>query len=367
MKRNRLLPMATVFCTVLFFSGCDLTGSDTSESTPVTVPDGTILITDLKTTSMTLFWTAAGGSGTLKYRAYYSESDNIGTVEEMKMNGIAVDDNWTTEPSAAVTDLTKDKTYYFNVMVTNEAGSTAAYTERTKATPSVNDTIAPHREDIFISENPGGLFVQIENCRDNETAGYDLQFLIYYSEADNMNTLEEAKANGSACGTWTTAVSLKEDGDASLSVSKPDAGKYYIAAIIRDEAGNETLDSLSKAITITNDSPLTDRTITASKENNTVTLTWIPVPPPATDSIMNYLICYSDTGEKVESIENALVAEDEIIQLSQLTGNASSYTTPGLTAGETYYFNVIVQINSKENSSIFMDIYSPVSVTIDSE
>lgn len=99
---------------------------------PIPGNSGTITVSDIGSTSVTLFWTKANDSKTqqsdLLYRVYISESENIDTVENIKDNGIPVDDWETDIESKLVDDLDPCTTYYFNLLVKNNDDIESAYT-----------------------------------------------------------------------------------------------------------------------------------------------------------------------------------------------------------------------------------------------
>ena len=106
--------------------------SITYDITAPTVSDGTITISNVATTSLTLSWSKATDSASaqadLQYKVYYSESDNIDTVENIEENGTAPE-GWTTDIATKdVTGLTAATNYYFNLIVRDEAGIKTAYT-----------------------------------------------------------------------------------------------------------------------------------------------------------------------------------------------------------------------------------------------
>ncbi|GAB6991919.1 S-layer homology domain-containing protein [Paenibacillus pini] len=97
---------------------------------PVPGNDGIITATTVNDTTINLKWTHAGDpmfdSNTLLYRVYQSDSDNIGTLEDIG-NGIPLS-HW--EPGIQTMDvpnLNWGQTYYFNVVVQNQEHATAIY------------------------------------------------------------------------------------------------------------------------------------------------------------------------------------------------------------------------------------------------
>ncbi len=108
----------------------------------VTAPEpgngGVITVPDIQARELTLNWTkamdnASAESG-LEYLAYYSTSNNIDTVANIEANGTAVGSFETNINSKVITGLTEETTYYFNIIVKDEAGNKSAYTTVTETT-----------------------------------------------------------------------------------------------------------------------------------------------------------------------------------------------------------------------------------------
>lgn len=95
--------------------------------------NGGIITIDNKTkSSVNLKWTIAtddtDSADVLQYRVYYSVGNNIGSVTDMKTNGAAFGEYTANIDGCEVTGLSSDTTYYFNVMVKDQAGNEGAYT-----------------------------------------------------------------------------------------------------------------------------------------------------------------------------------------------------------------------------------------------
>lgn len=108
-----------------------------SNTAPTPANSGTITISNLASTSLTLNWTKANDSGTggeyvtpqsnLQYKVFQSTSNNISTVDTAETNGTVIQ-NWTSDiNSFNVTGLTAGTTYYFNVLVRDEHGNRGVY------------------------------------------------------------------------------------------------------------------------------------------------------------------------------------------------------------------------------------------------
>lgn len=106
---------------------------------PVPGNGGILSFPDTDSNSTTLSWTKAvdnvSAESTLNYKVFLSTSDNIDTVANAESNGATVQD-WTSDINTVpVTDLTSGTTYYFNVLVRDEAENINIYISNSK-TPS---------------------------------------------------------------------------------------------------------------------------------------------------------------------------------------------------------------------------------------
>nr|HXK77933.1 hypothetical protein [Oscillospiraceae bacterium] len=108
------------------------------DTTAPTVTDKTIAASDLTATGVTLSWNKAtddtSAQTALEYLVYQSSSDNLDTVEHIEANGAAVGSYAADIATKDVTDLTTGTTYYFNVIVKDEAGNKTCYTANSVTT-----------------------------------------------------------------------------------------------------------------------------------------------------------------------------------------------------------------------------------------
>lgn len=92
---------------------------------------GTISYSDVTRNTLTLSWTGATDAITadsdLQYRVYQSTNSAMDSVSDVEANGTALGDYTANSTGRSVTGLTPDTTYYFNVIVRDEAGNKAVY------------------------------------------------------------------------------------------------------------------------------------------------------------------------------------------------------------------------------------------------
>jgi len=211
-------------------------------SAPTVGDSGTILAFDLLKTEVTLLWTKATDETTsvanLQYLVYMSTGNNIDTIANIEANGTGIGTFAANISTRIITPLTANTTYYFNIVVKDELGNKAAYTMKQILT--LNNS-AP----LTMSGSTQYTLVQILNltatsvnptwlaASDETTAQADLQYLVYYSTGNNIDTVANMEANGTAVGTY--AVNITNKSVTGLS----NGTRYYVNLIVKDEAGNK--------------------------------------------------------------------------------------------------------------------------------
>lgn len=170
----------------------DNTGSNVTDTvtkdTVAPVPGTGPAASGITQTSIDLNW--AEGSDTitfqnsLQYKVVSSLTDNLNTVEDT--NGAAVVQDWTTNAlSATASSLTPSTTYYFNVLIRDEAGNTALYT-------AVNATTA--------NPFPLGYVARwgFDGNANDELGNYNLFGPVSYNDADFKVGTYSLVLNGSS-------------------------------------------------------------------------------------------------------------------------------------------------------------------------
>lgn len=104
---------------------------------PLPGNSGTITASNVSWTSLTLNWTRASDNvshwSDLTYKVFRSGTPNISTATDAEANGTVILD-WAADISGtAVLGLLPSNTYYFNVVVRDEAANAAAYTMLSQA------------------------------------------------------------------------------------------------------------------------------------------------------------------------------------------------------------------------------------------
>lgn len=106
---------------------------------PVAGSSGTVTVTGVSSSGLTLNWTKAtdntDAQSALQYRVYQSGSNNITGVTNAETNGTALGSGYSTDINTlAVTGLSASTPYYFTVIVKDAAGNKTAYTTATQTT-----------------------------------------------------------------------------------------------------------------------------------------------------------------------------------------------------------------------------------------
>ncbi len=297
---------------------------------------------------MTVNWTAGSddtsAQADLEYLVYYSTSDNIDTAANAVSNGTAAGSFSANISSKAVSGLTGSTTYYFNVLVKDEAGNTTAYTSSSETTSAAGDSTAPTAGGSgvlsFSSVNSSSLTVNWTAGTDNVTAQANLQYLVYYSASNNIASVSNAETNGTAVGSYSSNITTKAVTGLSASTT------YYFNVIIKDEAGNKTAYTTnSQATSAAGDSTAPTAggsgVLSFSSVNSSgLTVNWtVGTDNVTAQANLQYLLYYSTSN----NIAAASTAEANGTAVGAYVSNIATKSVTGLSASTTYYFNVIVK------------------------
>jgi hypothetical protein len=310
-------------------------GPDTTA--PIVGNSGVITKANVTGTSLDLNWTKATDSvsvqSQLQYLAYYSLNSAMNSVANIEANGTAVGFYTVNINTKSIADLTSGSTYYFNVIVKDEAGNKAAYTQVSQTFDATNPTVG--NSGIITKTNVTGTSLDLNwtKATDDVTAQANLQYLAYYSLNSSMTSVANIEANGTAVGTYTADINTKP-------ISGLTSGStYYFNVIVKDEVGNKAAyaqvsQDLDGTAPVVGNSGI----ITTSGVGQTgVTLNWTK----ATDAVsaqanLQYLAYYStsSTFDSVSEVEAGTA-------VGTYTADINTKPVTGLTVETTYYFNVI--------------------------
>ena len=303
---------------------------------------GEILTTVAGTTQINLSWSYGNDDVTaqadLEYLGYYSTSNNISTVIQCEENGTALGLYAANINSVQVTNLTPNTNYYFNVVIKDVAGNKSAYN-------IVNDTTeidyppTPGESGEILTTVAG--FTQINlswtYATDDLTPQADLEYLVYYSTSDNITTVNECEANGTAFGSFAANINSKQVTGLTISTN------YYFNIVVKDGMGFKNAYNTVNDTTDTDypPSPGNSGVISSTYTGiSQVNLSW----DYATDDFspqanLKYLVYYSDS----DNIATLSQCETNGTPVGSFTENMNSKSVNGLTSGTTWYFNIVVK------------------------
>ncbi len=292
-------------------SGGSSSGGKTRDTTAPTSGNGGVLsYSDVTVSSVTVNWIEStdnrSSQDDLEYLVYYSTEDTIQTVADVvygtKVGAYTADINL-----KKVTGLTEDTTYYFNVIVKDEAGNKSAYVSNSVKTAISQDREAP------IAGNGGALnltdvtansiIVNWTKATDDRSAQADLEYVVYYSESDSIQTVADV-VYGTKVGEYTADINMKEVTGLSEDTT------YYFNVIVKDEAGNKTV--------YTSVSDTTD--IIADTTAPTITF----APADGTTDVSIYTNITITFNEAVRNIDNSILENSNFAQMITLRENNES-------------------------------------------
>jgi len=158
-------------------------------------------------TSLTLNWTKGtddvSAQSALQYLVYYSTNSSMDSVVNIKANGTQVGTYTADINTKPVTGLLDSTTYYFNVLIKDEAGNEAAYTKKTQVTADATAP-TPGNSGIITTSSVVSDSVTLNwtAATDNVDAPSSLLYLAYYSTNPNLSSVAEIEANGTPVGSY---------------------------------------------------------------------------------------------------------------------------------------------------------------------
>jgi hypothetical protein len=344
-----------------------------ADTTAPIIDDNVLVASNITTTGLTLNWTAASDAVTsaasLNYQAYYSAFD-LPSIKEWQDTTKATKLGTTVIGSPTPIEsrgLTAGTLYYFMVIVSDKAGNASMYKSLPESTLSVDTTAPiPGNNGILVMNNitPTGFTVEWTMATDDVSKVSNLFYDVYYSTTSNdvasLAAITEAGSSNAIYGGSST-------GGISLPVSGLSTGiLYYVNVVVSDEVGNKTAYTAGTATTslLPDVTPPTvaSGTLTVSNITNTgLTLGWTPASDTGTTeaSLLQYLVYYS-LSDNLDTISHTqtngtTVGTYAVPSLTPpSTLNAPSIPITNLTAGTTYYFQVLVRDEAGNNSMYTM-------------
>ncbi|MDR0862866.1 MAG: S-layer homology domain-containing protein [Oscillospiraceae bacterium] len=218
------------------------------------VPGSGITLTPESPTegNFTLSWGKAidleTGPEDLRYIVYFSFSDNISTAAEATKNGWHFGDGFDIDTvNIGNNSLFPGIPVYFNVVVMDGEYNTAAYNSTSYTAPITGDAPVPGdggKIEVDVDASTGIITLDWTIATDAETDEENLEYLLVFSENDNISTVAEAWTNGILCADDTDYNHV----DASTSIFTP--GTAYFNVLVKDEDNNYVAYTTTAAVTI---------------------------------------------------------------------------------------------------------------------
>jgi Bacterial Ig-like domain len=217
---------------------------------PLPGSGGGIAAAAITPSSLTLSWAKATDDKTapsqLTYEVRRSLSNNIDSVGRAEANGTIVQTYASNMSSATVVSLNANTSYYFNVIVKDDAGNKAVYVTKSVTTAAAQDTTAPIPGGggtiTFFNVGTMALTVNWAKASDNVSPPSQLLYEVRRSTNNDIDSVMGSVVNGSIAQVYTADI-------ASMNVSGlSPATTYYFNVIVKDAAGNRA-SYLSKSVT----------------------------------------------------------------------------------------------------------------------
>jgi hypothetical protein len=209
-------------------------------SAPIPGNSGLIASSGVGPAGLTVNWAKATDNSTaqnqLVYEVRRSLANNIDTVARAETNGIVVLDDTTDVGSAAMTGLTSNTTYFFNVIVRDISGNKSVY--QTAAVTTTGDTTAPmpgNSGQMTSNANSSSITVSFTKATDNLSPQSALRYEGRISTSNNLGTVAKAELNGTIVKPYAADISTFE------AVGLSSGTEYYLTVIVKDEANNKAV------------------------------------------------------------------------------------------------------------------------------
>lgn len=195
---------------------------------------------------------------------------------------------------------------------------------------------------------------------DNFSAGSAIQYLAYYSTANNIATVANAEANGTPIGIYTANITtVTKSGLTGATV-------YYFNVIAKDEYGFKSPYTMQVLSTLDGTAPVPGNTGTitsASVTANSLTLNWTY----GTDTVSPQAnLQYKVVRSLSNNISIVADAETNGTLVQDWTANINTLNVTGLSDSTTYYFTVLIQ-DTSSNKAVYntlpvstLDVTAPV-------
>jgi hypothetical protein len=339
------------------YAATQLTTADASP--PVPGNKGALTLGTATASQVEVSWTAATDKVTaaaaLRYRLFYSTSNNIGSVSTLKANGTAVGTDFETAiTSKTLSGLSEATSYYLNVLVKDEAGREAVYAPVAAKTLDVTAPV-PGASGALTSGTISSSSIEVRWVAATDNSGASgITYSLYQASTSGLGTLDAVVANGSLVGTAFTA------GTARTAAGLSELRTYYFNVVAKDAAGNKALYAQTSFTTsdVSAPTPGGSGTITTRDvQGTTLNLSWTAAADNGTASSSLRYSVYRAASSDAAFDTVAAVKAGSLFGTADQAGLVTQLVT-GLTSSTSYKFNILVK-DAQGNEAV----YDPVEVT----
>jgi len=314
-------------------------------------------------------WTAAEDTHTLQSNlsyAIYKTEDSLGAV-----TGVITTDNFAErigqgtvgethelfDDYARYSDtlelmypkFTPGHTYFLNVLVLDEQNNIVSYQPRQVDVPIGH---APWPGDYnrynalqFTDVSETSMTLSWTPGFGYNTTKEELEYLVYYSLSNNIETAAQCLINGTPVGSFTANITTKEI--TGLTPSTP----YYMNVLIKQNDGKMNHYYMIWNTTNIDDPPIPGGEAVISDTvigTTQVNLGWFyGLDDRTVQDNLEYLVYYSTSN----NISTVTECEANGIPVGSYTPNIDTIEVTGLTANTNYYFNVLIKDGAGNKSA----------------
>jgi len=202
---------------------------------------------------------------------------------------------------------------------------------------------------IVSSITANSLVLNWDASIDAVTIQSNLSYAVYQSTSSNISTVNQCEKNGVLILDYTTGLLSNNITDLAASTI------YYFNVIVKDSAGNKSVYTMKQVST----TAIPDTTAPTPGNSGDITITDVTQSSvhlewaEGTDDIttqpdLRYTV-YRSTSDNISSVQNC---KDNGITIMNYTSDVTSFNATGLSAGETYYFNILIK-DSAGNENVY--------------
>ncbi len=186
------------------------------------------------------------------------------------------------------------------------------------------------------STEKGTIEISWQQASDDNTTVENLQYKVYYSTSDNINTPELAQTNGQTAKDWTANITTCSITDLTGFTT------YYINVVVKDEDSNKTAyQTVSGSISIDSTPPVTAKIEAVDPNYTSIQVNWTTATDNTTQKEnLQYKLVYSTDQTTINTAEMANSNGKTALSWNK---NVYAKTVSSLNYSTTYYFALIVK------------------------